>query len=168
MPFLAEDGTGIANANALISVAFADDYHTTRQNSAWGALSTDKKQGNIVNATDYLFRKYTKQIPGQPFTLSQGLPLPRLATNSEAAPIPAAFKEAVAELALINITTPLFSRRNAGDTRIKIEETTGPITDKWAAGTGNPNASPTFDYIEEMIADFLMDGFTGRVYVERA
>ena len=47
-----EDGTGLANADALISVAYADDYHAARGN-AWAGTQTEKEQA-IVKATDYM------------------------------------------------------------------------------------------------------------------
>ena len=55
MAFVLEDGTGIANANAYISEAFADTYHTDRFNTAWTSLTDSAlKEAAIIKATDYL------------------------------------------------------------------------------------------------------------------
>jgi len=55
MAFVLEDGTGIANANAYIDVAFATTYHTDRFNTAWTDLTdTALQQAAIIKATDYL------------------------------------------------------------------------------------------------------------------
>jgi hypothetical protein len=60
MPFVVEDGTGIANANAYTAVAFVDTFHADRANVTWTALSdNDLKQSAIVRATDYLDIRWT-------------------------------------------------------------------------------------------------------------
>ena len=55
-----EDGTGVAGANAYISVDFADAYHLDRFNSDW-AGSADRKSSAILQATAYLDRVYIYQ-----------------------------------------------------------------------------------------------------------
>lgn len=55
MAFVVEDGTGIANANAYIDVAFADSYNTDRLNSTWTDLTDQTfKEAAIIAATDYI------------------------------------------------------------------------------------------------------------------
>lgn len=55
MAFIVEDGTGIANATAYTDVAFVDEYHTDRLNTAWTDLSdTALKEAAIIKATDYI------------------------------------------------------------------------------------------------------------------
>lgn len=53
MALIVEDGTGVAGANGLITVAFADSYFADRAVAAWtGAVG--QKEVAIVLATDYM------------------------------------------------------------------------------------------------------------------
>lgn len=54
MALIVEDGTGLADANAYISVAYADNYFALRGNTVWSALDTAKKEACIIQATDYI------------------------------------------------------------------------------------------------------------------
>ncbi len=87
---IVEDGTGLANADALISVAYADAYHAARGN-AW-AGTTQEKEAAIIRATDYL---RTMAWAGSPLNDVQALPWPRADIG-----IPEAIKMACAEYAL--------------------------------------------------------------------
>lgn len=63
MAFIVEDGSGIINSNALTTVAFADEYHTDRVNDAWTGDNT-AKQAAIINATDYLTKRFGRRFKG--------------------------------------------------------------------------------------------------------
>lgn len=54
MALVVEDGTGLTNANAYISVAFADTYHRDRGNDAWAAVGSKAKQQAIIKATEFI------------------------------------------------------------------------------------------------------------------
>lgn len=43
MAFVVEDGSGIANANAYITVAYADEYFSDRGNADWAGMADDTK-----------------------------------------------------------------------------------------------------------------------------
>ena len=53
-----EDGTGLANANAYVSVEFADEYFSARGNQTWAGLGSADKEAAIIKATDYLEAVY--------------------------------------------------------------------------------------------------------------
>ena len=75
--FTVETGAGLSTANAYISVAFANDYHTGRGNAAW-AGSTIEKQQAIVRATDYLDKRFGPRFVGTRRNSQQALEWPRL------------------------------------------------------------------------------------------
>lgn len=100
-----EDGTGVANANALIDVAFADAYHAERFNDGWAGDDESKKSA-IVVATDHVTTTYRYKgwitYPG-----IQTLPFPRTGIEDDEGElipgdvVPVAVKRAVAEFALV-------------------------------------------------------------------
>ena len=48
MALVVEDGTGITNANAYVSVAEADSYFQARNNASWSARNTHDKEKAIL------------------------------------------------------------------------------------------------------------------------
>ena len=53
-----EDGTGLASANAYVSIEFADEYFSARKNEAWAGLDSAAKEAAIIKATDYIEEVY--------------------------------------------------------------------------------------------------------------
>ena len=106
MAFTLEDGTGLASANALVSVADANAFHADRGNTAWAALATEVKERAIIKATDYLRDEAMWRWRGTRKTALQRLSWPRtgvtlrggLAYPSTA--VPADVADATAFLAL--------------------------------------------------------------------
>lgn len=128
MAFEVEDGTGVAGANAGISIAFADAYHAARGNETWAAFSEAIKQVQIVRATDYVADVFGLALAGVPSNAGQGWVFPRrgvvaggltLADNA----VPRQVGEVIAELALIGKTTPLLVNITRGRKKVKV----GPL-----------------------------------------
>lgn len=103
MAFTLEDGTGLEDSNALISVAFADDYHTLRGNAAWTGVQA-VKEAAIVRATDYLCNRFN--FLGDKYNEDQALEFPRV-YDSDEAEMPVKMQQAVAEYALRALTARL-------------------------------------------------------------
>lgn len=105
MPFVVEDGTAKADANAYLTVADADAYaadHTTP--TGWGAASSTTKEAAIRAATDFLDRQYDGCWRGCRYTSTQRLAWPRSYVvldgyEQSVAPLPRQLREACAELA---------------------------------------------------------------------
>lgn len=57
MSFLVESGAGLANANALVSVADCDAFHALRSATTWTGAN-ELKEAAIVKATDFLCSGY--------------------------------------------------------------------------------------------------------------
>lgn len=104
MSFLVEDGTGLAAANAYVSIAAADAYHADRGNTGWDTAGVKEKQQAIVRATDYLDETFDWQ--GRRLTETQALDWPRdaafLLDGTEVDPdsVPPRLERACSEIAL--------------------------------------------------------------------
>lgn len=75
MTLTVEDGTGLALADAYVSVADADSYHAERNTSAWFDATVPVKEAAIRQATTYL--DGTFEWVGAIKTLTQALAWPR-------------------------------------------------------------------------------------------
>lgn len=105
MAFTVETGTGVANANSYIDVAYADSYFTDRGNTGWTGATTQAKQIALIKATDYIETRWGRRFLGSgPLTETQGLSFPRLDTFSG---IPEGLKRATAEYAERALTADL-------------------------------------------------------------
>ncbi len=122
MAFTPEDGTGVANANSLASIAFADAYHADRGNEVWATLDQATKEQNLVKATDYITGTFFAVWNGALVATDQAMPFPRL-VNCVNIGNPVGIQQATAELALIANSTPLLPNIARGKKRVKI----GPL-----------------------------------------
>lgn len=125
MAFVVEDGTGLATATSLVSVADADTYWTDRvgDNAAWLALDEDVKQRQLILASDYMRNTRRYNWTGNRKLVTQRQPWPRTGAFERGAGaigdsvVPFQVVEAVAYLALgaTNPTTlqPDLERGNA-------------------------------------------------------
>jgi hypothetical protein len=104
--FVAATGLNGNLANALISVEYADDYHSLRGNSLWTGDVT-AKQAAIIRATDYIEQVYGPRFVGQVANYPQVLSWPRYTTAYDNDVIPEPLKKATAELALDALSGPL-------------------------------------------------------------
>ena len=106
MAFVAEDGTGLEDANSLCDVAFADAYFADRVVTAWTGADA-VKQGALIRATDYVEGRWALKFKGsEQFPEVQGLSFPRLEIGWDDA-VPVGIKRAVAEYALRALANPL-------------------------------------------------------------
>jgi hypothetical protein len=147
MAFIPEDGTGVVDANSLASVEFADSYHADRGNAAWAALDLDRKQQNLVKATDYVVAIFAAVWNGALIATDQAMPFPRM-VNYVNIGLPLGIQQAVAELALIADTTPLLPTISRGKKRVKI----GPLEVEY---DGNAATQQQFIAATFRIASFL-------------
>lgn len=113
MAFVVETGVGLSNANAYISVEFADTYHSERGHSAWvGDAAT--KQIAIIRATDFIDKRFGRRFRGTRMQKEQALEWPRLAaydddqfTFTGIDVIPRKLQQACAEYALRALSSVL-------------------------------------------------------------
>ena len=103
--FVVEDGTGLANANSLCSVASADEYHASNGNpSAWSLLSLFRKQDCLRQASRWVSLRHI--YFGERLRSGQSMAFPRVGlTSDDGYPVgsnlvPAQVSQAVAIVAL--------------------------------------------------------------------
>jgi hypothetical protein len=162
MAFTVEDGTGLAAANAYLSVADFKTHHDDRGGDYSAHADTAIEQG-IVQATDYINKRFGRRFRGDKGTYAQGLEWPRVSAYTDEdytfTGVPAPLQMATAEYALIAlrlardlapIPEPSFgiidptdgSVTPGGGQVVEKAEEVGPIKDttKWAPGgaTGGP------------------------------
>lgn len=77
MSLVVEDGSGISNAEAYISVTNATTYHANRGNAAWAALTVPQQEQSLRMATDYMTQAYRSRWKGWRSNLAQALDWPR-------------------------------------------------------------------------------------------
>lgn len=133
MAFVVEDGTGVADANAYITVAWADAYHTDRGNASWAGNDAVKQQA-IVRATDYIETRWEGRFKGSQEHLDPLQPLqwPRLyvydLNGLPVAGIPVALMRATAEYALRALSAALAPDPNlAQGAATLVRKKIGPI-----------------------------------------
>lgn len=111
MALVVEDGTGISNANAYVSVTDADAYFAARNNTSWAARSTPDKEKGILYATSFLDSQFYWY--GHISKSEQALGWPRILvydTEGRSLPssiVPQRVKDATCELALEGLDKPL-------------------------------------------------------------
>lgn len=145
MALIIEDGTGVAGAEAYLSVADADAYHLARANAGWIG-DEPAKEAALRKATDYLGQVYRLRWLGRRVAADQALDWPRtgIADLGEDE-VPGEVRNATAELALLALTTDLNPAlvRGGRVTREKV----GPIETQFADGAPGRTRHPAIDGI---------------------
>lgn len=80
---IVEDGTALADADAYISVAYADSYHENFGNTDWAGLDDDTKAIYIRRATDYIEQVYRSSWKGSRTSARQSLSWPRIGVEAD-------------------------------------------------------------------------------------
>lgn len=162
MAFTVEDGTGSASANAYVSVAYCDSWHSDRGATAWTGTDTVKEQA-IVRATDYLDRRYN--FVGTKASTDQALEWPRANVEDpwgrDYAAVPEEVKRACAEAALLALSNDLIPTPTydaIGQATMKREKV-GPIETEASYQTG---AAPLkrWPHIDLILKKFIIKGGT--------
>jgi len=77
MAFVVEDGTGLSDANAYITVQEYKDYHSDYGNADYDPLDDALIKQYILNATQYMDGEYIGRYGGQKTKFEQALLFPR-------------------------------------------------------------------------------------------
>jgi len=144
MAFTLETGTGIAGANAYLSVAAADLYFTDRGVAAWTGSNTLKEQA-IIKATDYVELRFSAAWKGEQLTTTQGLSWPRVDTSGFDNQVPTRLQKAVAEYALRALSATLAPDPVVSDTGFSVvttKEVVGPIEQSYEIAGGSNKSQP--------------------------
>jgi hypothetical protein len=167
---IVEDGTGLADAEAYVSVAFADAYHLSMGSTAWAALGTTAKEQALRRGTQYLDSNY--RFNGLKKTTTQRLEWPRETGSIYGAgygslypqnyyPWPVrCVQEACCELALRSSAATLLPDESQA---VKMEKI-GPITVEYADGSG---VAPRYPMIDYLLRNVTSGGGPGQIRIER-
>ena len=171
MAITVEDGTGLAEANAYISVADADSYHAARGRSDWQEHLSGAKESAIVRATDYLDSVYRRRFVGTRGSSTQSLEWPRSGVCDEngsvIANVPTDIANATAELARAMLSVdlaPLPSDTPEGAVVMKREKL-GPIEEETQYVNGySPAKVKGYPFVTAMLGRWIVpDGMLLRV-----
>lgn len=109
MALVVETGTGMASADAYVSVEDADSYHSSFGNAAWSKLAASVKETTIRRATRDIDLLYGALFESERSTDVQALAFPRVAfakgnLTVESNEVPDLLKKATLEMALLIAT----------------------------------------------------------------
>lgn len=164
MALTVEDGSGLAGAEAYISVADATAYFAARNNADWAALTTSQQEAALRQGAEYLDATYGERWQGSRMTEAQPLSWPRVGVvvdgySLNGSPLPVALVRANAELAMRASTGTLLADQGAQVT----QETVGPISVSYADGA---RQGTRYVSVELMLASLLQG--SGQIPVYRA
>jgi hypothetical protein len=158
-----ETGLGFADADALISVADADAYHTARGNSAWTGADAVKEPA-IRRATAFLSNSY-RWAGGRTHGRRQALAWPRGGVvdeegiGIESNEIPIEIMDACAEIALRELITPGAMNPDFKASELVKSEKVGQIAVEYALSSMNADGQrPVLLIVRDMITQFLAVG----------
>lgn len=170
--FVVEDGTGLSTANALMSVAEADQITENYGASTdWSGATNAQKENAIRQATRYLNLHYIWY--GYKTEITQALQWPRFEMYDEdnnsvdSDVIPDRIKEACAYLALQVIEGDTLLEDFDNESKVKrTKDIVGPITEE-REYVGGESPEKTYQLVDKLVAPFIVDGWYG-TDVERA
>jgi hypothetical protein len=161
MTLIVEDGTGLLDAESLISVEEADVYHNKRGNTSWMDLSVPEKERRLRRANDYLTQTYRLQWKGYPVALDQTCDWPRIGVEVSGSyeivgfdTIPDPVKHAVAELAYRSMSGSL----NPDQTQRVVREKVGPMEVEYDRYSP---VKTSFAAVSQYLMPYLRSGASG-------
>lgn len=156
MTFTVETGDGLSNANSYVSVAEADSYHLSRNNTDWAKLTNTKKEAALLYATSYIDAKF--DFPGYIKLSTQSLAWPRSSAydneNRTLTGVPNKLKEAVCELALVHATEEKINATFDRGGEVKSEQI-GPIEIVYK---DSAPAGVTYPFLEQILTRLIVTG----------
>jgi hypothetical protein len=166
--FVVETGDGIENANAYITVEWADAYFLDRLGQEWVA-SIPIKQAAIIKATDYIETRYSTKFLGirqdvyQTKTVIQGLSWPRCRAFFNGlllTGVPDLLKRATAEYAVRALTADLVPDITKTDkSKFEVKKTVvtvGPIVTETEYDTGKKQSNfNAYPYADSLLYNLL-------------
>lgn len=149
-----EDGTGLSNANAYVSRADADVYHSERGREDWLDATEVSRDVAIIRATQWMDGLYRHRWRGGRIKATQALEWPRRGFDTEGfelSGVPRRVPQAVCEAAYAIIKgvdlTPVLERGGA----VKREKV-GPIETEYFEGAP---ARATVTAVSDLLRGYL-------------
>lgn len=140
MAFTVEDGTGLPDANAYITLEYFEEYHLDRGNSH-ATYTDDQVRSAIIRATDYIDRRYRAAFVGLRQLNTQLLEWPRVSAfyrdGRWASGVPIEVRMATAEYALRGLAETLAPDPEYSDSNALVTgklEQAGPVKEETQYG----------------------------------
>lgn len=161
MTFEVEDGTGKADANALVDVQFFTDYHTERGRDI--PATPTLIQEAIILATDYFEQRWRTRLKGRREFEVQALSFPREGIRDrdgyKVEGIPTRLKQAISEYALRASDAALLPDPTvdpSGRPIVEFSEKVGPIEEstRFQEGGSQVILRP-YPAADRLIADYV-------------
>lgn len=170
MALTVEDGTGLADADAFITVSFADSYHTARGNSTWTDESDDSlKEAAIVRASmwlseTFIWKGYPVQQRDQSLSWPRSYVIDEEGYSIDNDVVPVEIQKATAELARQELVSPnsLKPVYTAQDRKRSVQ--VGPIRVEYdLSRTSAESARPVLLAVDNLIRGLTKPGTTSRL-----
>lgn len=152
MAFIAEDGTGLANANSLATVEYADTYFGDRAITAWTGM-TSAKQAALIKATDYIESRFARRFKEDKLVETQALSFPRTCYD-----MPDNVKRATCEYALRALKTDLAPDPTTDASGLRVASTTkvlGPLTKTTTYQNGSPDLLRAYPAADMLLLKYM-------------
>lgn len=161
MAFVLEDGTGVTDANALVSVAELDAYLTDRNIASYDYIATEKQAAIIIASTDKINTFY--QFKGYPLSETQGMQIP-----TDEVSLNAQIKRAACEAAYLHLIGRLFvsPADNISTGRVKRQMDKLDVLEtevEYHENSGYTSSYPT-PGIDRLLHPYVIAGGLGRTY----
>lgn len=163
---IVEDGSIVANANALVDWDYAENYHYLRGNAAWLNGDVIAKQQAIIRGTQALCVAYRDKFAGEQVEYGvQALEFPRagIYINEVEQPsdsIPEAIKQAVCEMALRELANPngiMPDLERGGDIKsVKADTVAIEFMDRASSFT-------TIPFVDRLLTNYISGSFSSGV-----
>ena len=169
MALIVENGNGLPNATAYVSIAFVDTYATEFAQPAdkviWDGKSTTEKELGIRQATDFIDARYLSLWKGVRSKQTQALDWPRfnvIDRDGYVVPdtsLPLNLEKATAEMAIKAVEQTLIVDNTSGGSIKRKKEKVGPLERDITYGGSASNTSQTkYDFVRRLLRDYLMGG----------
>jgi hypothetical protein len=168
MSFVVEDGSGLASANAFISIAYMKAYFFDRGRSEIQDMDANLLKSAIVRATDDINMRFCRDFQGELATTTQALLFPRdnvvdrFGNYYLSTILPVELQKATAELARYALTNELDGVKVAGSiSGVSVSESGGGITvsESYSGNGLNPDQKE-FPLIESLLKPILENNAT--------
>lgn len=151
------------SADAYIDLTYADAYWGDRNDAAWSAADQADKEAAIREATLYIDSTFRERFKGRIQSSSQLREWPRTVVSDRSGRnitgIPAAVKQATAELALSALSSRLDPVEERGGRIQALTEKVGPITTTTEYTSDAPSGR-TYYFAEKILSAVLVTGGT--------
>lgn len=162
MTLTVEDGTGLAGADAFVSVADCESYFSLRGiTNPLGSGSDESKEQFIRRATSYVEQHYFGKWKGSQSTETQALAWPRTGVVVDGVELaddalPVLLVRGTCEVAkLVAQGVDFFPEQERGNRLRTLTQTVGPISERkaWANDAPSGTVYPIIDqYIKPLLA----------------